>query len=59
MSAREADRLAVVRKVLAKRLLQREAAERLGVSVRQFKRLRGGPQRWTPFVAQLGNTNKV
>lgn len=39
MSAREADRLAVVRKVLAKRLLQREAAERLGVSVRQFKRL--------------------
>ncbi len=39
MSAREVDRLGVVRKVEAKRLLQREAAEQLGLSVRQVKRL--------------------
>ncbi len=39
MSAREADRLGVVRKVVSKRLLQREAAEQLGVGVRQVKRL--------------------
>lgn len=39
MSAGEVDRLGVIRKVLAKRLLQREAAEQLGLSVRQVKRL--------------------
>ena len=39
MSAREADRLGVVRKVLAKRLLQREASVQLGMSVRQVQRL--------------------
>lgn len=39
MSVREADRLGVVRKVVAKRLLQREAAVRLGLSVRQVQRL--------------------
>ena len=39
MSAREVDRLGVVRKVVAKRLLQREAAVQLGLSVRQVKRL--------------------
>lgn len=39
MGAREVDRLGVVRKVLAKRLLQREAAVQLGLSVRQVKRL--------------------
>jgi len=39
MSAREVDRLGVVRKVVAKRLLQREAALQLGLSVRQVKRL--------------------
>ena len=39
MSAREADRLSVVRKVVSKRLVQREAAERLGLSIRQVKRL--------------------
>ena len=35
MSAKEVDRLSVVRKVSARRLRQREAAEQLGVSVRQ------------------------
>ena len=35
MSAKEADRVSVVRKLEAKRLRQREAAERLGLSVRQ------------------------
>jgi len=39
MSGREVDRLDVVRKVVAKRLLQREAAVRLGLGVRQVKRL--------------------
>ena len=39
MSGKEVDRLAVVRKVVAKRLRQREAAEQLGLSVRQVKRL--------------------
>lgn len=39
MSGREADRIAVVRKVVSKRLLQREAAIQLGLSVRQVKRL--------------------
>jgi len=39
MSGREVDRLDVVRKVAAKRLLQREAAVRLGLGVRQVKRL--------------------
>ena len=39
MSGEEVDRLAVVRKVVAKRLLQREASAQLGVSVRQVKRL--------------------
>lgn len=39
MSAREVDRLSVIRKVVSKRLLQREAAERLGMSIRQIKRL--------------------
>ena len=39
MSVKEVDRLAVVRKVSARRLRQREAAEQLGLSVRQVKRL--------------------
>ena len=39
MSGRESDRVAVIREVVGKRLLQREAAERLGVGVRQVKRL--------------------
>ena len=39
MSGKEADRLAVVRKVVAKRLRQREAAVQLGLSIRQVKRL--------------------
>ena len=39
MSAKEVDRLSVVRKVSARRLRQREAAEQLGLSVRQVKRL--------------------
>ena len=39
MSGGELDRLEVVRKVVAKRLTQREAALRLGLSVRQVKRL--------------------
>ena len=39
MSVVEVDRLAVIRQVVGKRLLQREAAERLGVGVRQIKRL--------------------
>ena len=39
MSVMEVDRLAVIREVAGNRLLQREAAERLGVGVRQIKRL--------------------
>ncbi len=39
MSGRESDRVAVIREVVGKRLLQREAAQRLGVGVRQVKRL--------------------
>ena len=39
MSGKEVDRLAVVRKVVAKRLRQREAAVQLGLSIRQVKRL--------------------
>ncbi len=39
MSGEEIDRLGVVRKVAARRLRQREAAERLGMSVRQVQRL--------------------
>ena len=39
MSVKEVDRLSVVRKVSARRLRQREAAEQLGLSVRQVKRL--------------------
>ena len=39
MSAREMDRVAVVRRVVSKRLLQREAAIQLGLSVRQVQRL--------------------
>ena len=39
MSVEEADRAAVIRDVLEKRLRQREAAERLGIGVRQVKRL--------------------
>ena len=39
MSVVEVDRLAVIRQMVGKRLLQREAAERLGVGVRQSKRL--------------------
>lgn len=39
MSAREMDRVAVVRRVLSKRLLQREASAQLGLSVRQVQRL--------------------
>ena len=39
MSGKEIDRLGVVRKVAARRLRQREAAERLGMSVRQVQRL--------------------
>ena len=36
---REVDRLEVIREVLGKRLGQREAGERLGICVRQVKRL--------------------
>ena len=39
MSAKEVDRVSVVRKLEAKRLRQREAGEQLGLSVRQVKRL--------------------
>ena len=39
MSGKEVDRVGVVRQVMAKRLLQREAALQLGMSVRQVKRL--------------------
>ena len=39
MSGKEIDRLGVVRQVAARRLRQREAAERLGLSVRQVQRL--------------------
>ncbi len=39
MSVREADRAAVIRDVVEKRLGRREAAERLGIGVRQIKRL--------------------
>ena len=39
LSMREADRAGVVREVVEKRLKQREAALRLGLSVRQVKRL--------------------
>ena len=39
MSMREVDRLEVIRDVLGRRLGQREAGERLGICVRQVKRL--------------------
>ena len=39
LSMREADRAGVIGQVAENRLMQREAAERLGVSVRQVKRL--------------------
>ena len=39
MSVREADRAAVIRDVVKKRVGRREAAERLGMGVRQIKRL--------------------
>ena len=39
MSMREVDRLEVIREVLGRRLGQREAGERLGICVRQVKRL--------------------
>ena len=39
MSVEEADRVVVIRDVVEKRLRQREAAERLGIGVRQVKRL--------------------
>ena len=39
LSIREADRAGVIRQVVEKRLRQREAAVRLGLSVRQVKRL--------------------
>ena len=39
MSVKEADRAAVIREVVEKRLRQRTAAERLGLGVRQVKRL--------------------
>ena len=39
MSVREADRAAVIRDVVKKRLGRSEAAERLGIGVRQIKRL--------------------
>ena len=39
MSAVERDRAHVIRQTQEKQLRQREAAERLGIGVRQFKRL--------------------
>ena len=39
MTMREVDRLGVIREVVGKRLRQREAGERMGLSVRQVKRL--------------------
>ena len=39
MSVGEADRAAVIRDVVKKRLDRREAAERLGIGVRQIRRL--------------------
>ena len=39
MSAQELDRVGVVMAVVEKRMRQREAAERLGVTQRQVKRL--------------------
>ena len=39
LSMKEADRLSVIVQVFEKRLGQREAAERLGLSIRQVKRL--------------------
>lgn len=39
MSRKELDRVVVIREVIEKKVLQKEAAERLGISVRQIKRL--------------------
>jgi hypothetical protein len=39
MSSKEVERACLVRQTVERRLGQREAAEHLGVSVRQFKRL--------------------
>ena len=39
MSYKEADRVGLIRAVVEKRLRQREAAKRLGIGVRQVKRL--------------------
>ena len=41
LTAREADRAAVIQEVVEERLRQSEAARRLGLSVRQVKRLEG------------------
>ena len=46
---REVDRLGVIREVAGKRLRQREAGERMGLSVRQVKRLPGA---WGEFGAR-------
>ena len=46
----EADRAGVIRQVVEKRLKQREAAARLGLSVRQVRRLVGGTEGAEPVV---------
>ncbi len=46
ISAEERERLCLIRQVLEKRLSQRAASERLGIGVRQFKRL---VRRWKQF----------
>ena len=72
---REVDRLGVIREVVGKHLRQREAGERVGLSVRQVKRLlrryreegarglrsrrRGRRVRWSRLVGQGGGRDKV
>jgi hypothetical protein len=47
MTQRERDRLVVLKKAQKKRIKQRQAAEELGVTVRQLRRMLSGLRRGT------------
>ena len=59
LSMAEADRAVVIGQVAEKRLMQREAAERLGLSVRQVKRLLARYREGGPAGLVSGHRDKV
>src|SRR5438132_10021785 len=59
MSPKEVDRYSILKKVLAKELNGREAAELLCLSIRQVRRLKAGVRKKGASALMHGNRGKI